>query len=197
VRSRNGNQSKETEETEKADGTDKERSEEALKAGWPVFLDIRHDREDRPMPRTHASKKRVRVQEISQEDLAAELADYSDRISTQVRTIAFGVLGLTWLLLVPRPDVPLPITVSKQALIVITLLCILAILAEFCQYLLAEKTTDETFDRAAAKGQSGTAAYDKASFTYRGQLFFYRLKFWLAIGAAGFLIFLLARALLE
>jgi hypothetical protein len=149
------------------------------------------------MPRAHASKKRPRVQELSQEELAKELADYSDRISTQVRTIAFGVLGITWFLLVPRPDAPIPIHVPKQALIGITLACVLAILAEFCQYLLAEKTTDETFDRAAARGPSGKAAYNAAAFTYKAQLFFYRLKFWLASGAAAFLVFLLARSLLD
>jgi hypothetical protein len=149
------------------------------------------------MPRAHVSKKRPRVQELTQDELAKELADFSDRISTQVRTIAFGVLGITWLLLVPRPDAPIPIHVPKQALIGITLACVLAILSEFLQYLLAEKTTDETFDRAAAKGPTGKAAYNAAAFTYEAQLFFYRLKFWLAFGAAAFLIYLLARALLD
>lgn len=148
------------------------------------------------MPRAHVSKKRPRVQEVSQEELAKELTDYSDRISTQVRTIAFGVLGITWLLLVPRPDTPIPIAVPKQALIGITLLSLLAILTEFCQYLFAEKTTDETFDRAAAKGPTGKAAYNAAAFTYRAQLFCYRLKTWLVSAAAVFLVLLLARSLL-
>jgi hypothetical protein len=150
-----------------------------------------------PHARTAKRRRKQASQELSQDQLAKELDNYSDRISTQVRTIAFGVLGLTWLLLVPRPDAPIPITVPKQALIVITITCILAIVAEFCQYLLGEKTTDETFDRAAAKGPAGTAAYDAAAFTYRAQLFLYRLKFWLALGAAGYLVFLLARSLLE
>jgi len=149
------------------------------------------------MPRAHVSKKRPRVQELTQDELAKELADFSDRISTQVRTIAFGVLGITWLLLVPRPDAPIPITVSKQALIWITLVCLLAILTEFCQYLFAEKSTDETFDRAAAKGLTGTAAYNAAAFTYRAQKFCYYLKRWLTLGAAVSLVILVARSLLD
>jgi hypothetical protein len=149
------------------------------------------------MPRAHALKKRTSVAQLSQEQLDAELADYSDRISTQLRTITFGVLGLAWLLLVPRPDARIAIVVPKSALIVITLACLLSILSEFCQYILAEQTVSETLRRAEAKGPMGKAAYNKASFTYKAQLFFYHLKRVLTLGAAGFLIFLLARALLE
>jgi hypothetical protein len=150
------------------------------------------------MPQARSKRRRKQAaEELSQDELANELDDYSDRVSTQVRTIAFGVLGFTWVLLVPRPDTSVLVTVPKNALILITLACILAILAEFCQYLLGEKTTDETFDRAAAKGPTGKAAYNAAAFSYKGQLFFYRLKLCLALGAAGFLVLLLARSLLE
>lgn len=135
-------------------------------------------------------------QELSQEELAEQLDDYSDRISTQIRTVNFGVLGLTWLLLVPKSDAHVQIVISRRPLISIALLCILAILTEFCQYLLAEKTVDETFERARVSSD-GKAAYDADAMTYRLQMVCYRIKLYLTLGAAGSLVFFLGKALLS
>lgn len=136
------------------------------------------------------------VEELSLDELAKQLDDYSDRISTQVRTVNLGVLGLTWLLLLPSSDVHAAFTVPRRALLAVTLCCILAILAEFGQYLLGERTVDETFNRAE-KSSTKSAAYDAATLSYRGQLVCYRAKLLLTFAAAGILLLVVGNALLS
>jgi hypothetical protein len=135
------------------------------------------------------------TEELTQDELADQLDGYSALISTQVRTVAFGILALTWVLLVQRSDDHVAVTVPRSPLLVIMLFCLLTLTSEFCQYLFAEKTVDEAFDRAV-ESPTGKAAYDAGTFSYRAQLVCYRLKLWLTFGAAGLLVLVLGKALL-
>jgi hypothetical protein len=154
-----------------------------------------------PVPRerpVHQLRRRrksgVKIAELTQGELARELDDYSGRISTLVRTLDFGILGLTWLFLVAKPDAHVAITLPRWSLLSVTLACLLAILAEFAQYLFGEKTVDETFSRAE-RSRSGKAAYDPDVFSYRAQLVCYRLKLLLTLAAAGLFVFVVGKAI--
>src|SRR6266480_2081760 len=113
---------------------------------------------------------------LSLQQLREELNTYSDRISTQLRTVNLGVLGLAWLLLLKKDELAtLASTISEEAVFGIALCCIVALLVDLSQYLLAEWVTDEAFDRAE-KSETKTTTYDAESIAYRAQLWCYHLK---------------------
>jgi hypothetical protein len=132
---------------------------------------------------------------LTLERLARELDTYSSQISTQLRTINIGVLGLSWLLLLGRPDVSRVATyVPERALLVVSLACILALLTDLAQYYLAEHTVDRAYDRASAS-ETKTTTFDDASWAYRMQSACYYAKSALTIAAAFMLVGLIVRAL--
>jgi hypothetical protein len=124
-------------------------------------------------------KKRRRRQsesELTLEELNKQLDAYSDRVSTQLRTINLGVLGITWLLLLKQHDVSeVAGRISQGWLLCIALTCIITIGFDILQYSLGERAVEEAFDRAE-KSESKKAAYDAESLTYRAQKWCYRLK---------------------
>ena len=124
------------------------------------------------------------------------LDTYSAAISTQVRTINLGVLGLSWLMLVGDEKMgKLAAKVSHPALLAISLVCLLALVFDLAQYLFGRRTVDAAFDAAAAS-ESRSAAYDTTSSSYRGAFWRYRFKLVLTLLGAMTLIALVARALI-
>jgi hypothetical protein len=152
-------------------------------------------REGAPLPPTTVAVHSA--DEPTLERLSKELDTYSDRISTQLRTVTLGVLGVTWLLLLKGEEVlAVSSRIPEKALLGIALSCVVALVVDLLQYLLAEKAVEDTFDRAGVS-ETRTAAYDRASWTYRAQLWCYRLKMFLTIGSAGTLVFFVGKALLS
>lgn len=133
--------------------------------------------------------------ELTLADLAKELDTYSTQISTQLRTVNLGTLGLTWLLLLKKDEVSaIADRISERALFAVALACVGALLVDFLQYLFAEKAVDDAYERAAAS-ETKTAGYDDASFPYRAQLWCYRVKLVLTFAATGALLILLGYGL--
>jgi hypothetical protein len=67
-------------------------------------------------------------------DTVVELQWLSDRLSAQVRTVAIGVLAVTWALLIsPLKSAP----IDQRALLWVALLALLTLLADLMQYVVA------------------------------------------------------------
>jgi hypothetical protein len=134
--------------------------------------------------------------ELTLSELRSELNALSDKISTQLRAVNLGVLGLVWLLLLKKAEVQtLAASIPETTLLLIALFCIVALLLELLQYLLGEWVVDRAYDVAEASA-SKTTSYDADSFAYRGQAWCYHLKKLLTVGAALWLVVEIGRALI-
>jgi hypothetical protein len=150
---------------------------------------------DRPPP--SASDRGARASGgQSRSDLAKELDTYSGAVSTQLRTINLGILGLVWLLLLRKEEMAwLAQRIPQKALLSVALVCLVELVLDLAQYLFAEKVVESAFDRASASS-NGMADYDEHSFVYRSQLFCYRAKLLLTFAAALACVGLIIGALL-
>jgi hypothetical protein len=147
------------------------------------------------MSRRRSTPKADPASELTLDQLESELKELSARISRQVRTVNVGILALAWTLLLKGKDVqPLVAKMPDKALLLVALLCILSVAADFCQYLFAETAVDATYDRAAAS-KTRTAGYDAECLSYRAQVWFYRAKLLLTAFAAIVVVILIAHAL--
>lgn len=68
------------------------------------------------------------------EKIHEDLDFATDRISTQVRTLTFGILALVWLFLSGNKDVPILKIGSRGPLLMIAGLCIATLLIDAMQY---------------------------------------------------------------
>lgn len=133
--------------------------------------------------------------ELTLEELNQQLDAYSDRVSTQLRTINLGVLGITWLLLSKQHDLTeIASRIPQRGLLCIALACIMTLGFDILQYRFAERAVEDTFDRAE-KSASKKAAYYADSLAYRAQNWCYRLKVTITGLNALALIALVGRAL--
>ncbi len=146
--------------------------------------------------RGHPKGTSPNPKEVSLDELAKTLDDYSETISKQVRTINFGILGLAWFFLLPRIDEHVAIALPRPMLLWITITCVLAILLEFAQYLLAERSVEEAFNRAE-KSPTNSAEYNEKSFAYQAQLWCYRAKLVLTFVSAVLFVVTLGHALFD
>jgi len=130
--------------------------------------------------------------------LAKDLDTYSATISTQVRTIALGVLGLSWAMLLGGQSVDAVASkLPRPWVIGISGACLIALLLDLFQYLLDYKATAAAYDKAAkVDGNDEDTTVDDQSFAYRAAFFCYRAKLLLAIGAATVLFGLIAYVLI-
>jgi hypothetical protein len=132
---------------------------------------------------------------LTLDELNDELDACSRSISTQLRTINFGVLGVAWVLLLKQHDVGrIADNISERGLLCVALACIVFLIADLLQYVFGERAADEAFDRAE-KSESQTASYHEESFDYRAQLCCYRFKLWLTCTTAFGLLVLVGWAL--
>jgi hypothetical protein len=101
-----------------------------------------------------------------------ELDFVSDRISTQVRTIALSVLALVWLFLAGGKGTPaLPAAPGRPWLLGVAAVIMAVLVADYLQYLFGYLATNAIRVRAEASGN------DAADFDYRDPR--YRLRAWL------------------
>jgi hypothetical protein len=132
---------------------------------------------------------------LTTEVLAKELDAYSTAISTQIRNINLGVLGLSWLLLLRDEKLgAIAERIPQQALLAISGFCIAAMALDLGQYLLAERFVGKAFDEAEKHGQSD--GYDTDSWAYRGHLACYYAKVSFTAAAAIALVGLTTYAVL-
>lgn len=150
----------------------------------------------------HRRGRRAHTTSVRRQDgltlaqLGKELDTYSVAISTQVRTINLGVLGLSWLMLLGDEKLAnVAPKLSHPALMAIALACLLALVLDLGQYLLGERAVLAAFDDAN-KSEQGSAEYNEASFAYRAPFWCYRAKLVLTLMAAAMLIALVSHALI-
>lgn len=116
--------------------------------------------------------------QITVQDTMAELTTLSDRISTQVRWFAGGVVALLWGLLVTPPA---GIRVSSAGLIAVGLLAVSVLFADFLQYscgFMAVRRTHNTLLRVPDHVLSG---YDTGDPRYVARTIFFWGKQILAV----------------
>lgn len=128
-------------------------------------------------------------------ELGKELDTYSGAISSQLRTVNFGILGLVWVLLLRKAEMAwLAQRIPEKALLGVALASLLGLVLDLVQYLFAEKVVDEAFDRAT-KSPEGRAEYDDRSLAYRSQFVCYRAKLVLTFASVLACLGLIAGAL--
>ncbi len=126
-------------------------------------------------------------------DILEELQFLSDRISTQVRTLALGVLALTWGLLIGESDVAKDIASQmKSQLLMIGGLSVLVMFADFLQYVFGYINTNDVLKRVE-KSNLQEAKFDTSSFSYRLRKWFFLLKQWLTVVLVLWLLLVLIR----
>jgi hypothetical protein len=125
------------------------------------------------------------------EQLRKELDTYSALVSTRLRAIALGVLGISWALLLKTEEVlPLADRIPRIGLLGAIAAALVALLADLSQYLAAESAAGSAFERAALDS-SRSADLDGDSFAYRAQLWCYWAKLVLTVAAAVCVVVLL------
>jgi len=143
------------------------------------------------MARARAGDAMAKLTEVLE-----ELDFVTDRISTQVRTIALSVLAVAWLFLVGGKDAPvLPTSPDKAWLLRIAAVSIATLVADYLQYLFGFWATDAVRRKAEAEGAT-TADYDYGDLRWRVRSWLFWIKQILALTAVGGLAAVCAGALL-
>ena len=124
-------------------------------------------------------------------DVYSDLDFATDRLSTQVRTLALGVLALVWTFLSAAKEViPLKLGGSKEPLVLIGALCVLALLLDLLQYV-AFYISANGVRKQAEKAKSDEAEYDEKSAARIAQNSLFWAKQLAMIGAAVWLLALI------
>jgi len=129
-------------------------------------------------------------------EIYEELDFVSDRISTQVRTIALSVLALAWLFLAGgkgRPE--LPAQPGRPLLLGVAGVSVLVLVADYLQYVCGYLATNAVRDAAEA-ARKDTAEFDYGDWRYRARTGLFWLKQILTAVAAGGILFAVVEALL-
>jgi hypothetical protein len=131
----------------------------------------------------------------SKTDILKELAFVTDRLSTQVRSVALGVLAFSWGLIVSDSRVAQDLReLLIKNLVGIGAAAIVVMLFDFLQYLAGYSNTMKAYKEMASSG-TDHAEYDEASKSFKLRKFFFYAKMvsvtltvlWL-VGALGYWI---------
>ena len=122
-------------------------------------------------------RKPIKAQALPTKQSVMENLDWvTDRLSNQVRTVAIGVLALSWGLLVGNSTAAK--AVSEQQLLMIGLLAVVVMFCDFLQYVFGYQNTFRLYQSMQQQGLE-TARYPDDWF-YRGRKFCFYAKQWLA-----------------
>jgi hypothetical protein len=133
-----------------------------------------------------------RIAEVKKplEEIYEDLNFASDRISSQVRTLTFGVLALVWLFLSGNKDAPILKIGSHSPLVIIAGLCIATLLVDAIQYWAMYRSARKVLQDADNHNRK-EAEYDDRSFMRIIQQDCFWAKQLLAVIAAIWLIVLI------
>ena len=107
-------------------------------------------------------------------EIAKELEFISDKLSTQVRTVALGLLAITWAILVGDSTFLRKLSEGLgKRLLLIAVLSILVLLVDFIQYVIGYMYVHKTL-KAAERQDLTEIDYDPESPLYR----FRSILFW-------------------
>lgn len=112
---------------------------------------------------------------MEEKDLLDRQREVTDKVSTQVRTLAIGLIAFTWTALTTdTPTVKAMAALVWPWLLLIAGFCFAALLADYGQYVCARLVVDEAY----AYGQDGKGqfSYNTKTWAYRAQTWFYLLK---------------------
>ena len=99
----------------------------------------------------------------------------TDKVSTQVRTLAIGLIAFTWTALTAdTPTVKAMAALVWPWLLLMAVFCFAALLADYGQYVCARMVVDEAY--AHGKDRSNQFSYNTRMLAYRAQTWFYLLK---------------------
>lgn len=124
-------------------------------------------------------------------DVLDELTSVSNRLSTQVRTVALGILALTWGLLVGDSTAAKDISSHWRGnLVALGGLAVFVMFLDFLQYVAGYRNVRALLRKMEKEGLE-EARYDDTSWSWRLRLFFFNAKQWaLAINVTWLLIVL-------
>ena len=111
--------------------------------------------------------------------------DVSGQVSTQTRTLALGMLAISWALLTVHDD-PLrtmALSVSRFWMLSLAVCAVLVIAFDLLQYV-AATTVAEKATKDAEAVPAKTALYDNTTPAYKAQAWLYHAKFYLLIAGA-------------
>jgi hypothetical protein len=119
----------------------------------------------------------------------------SDRISTQVRTLAVGVLAVVWLFLSGSKDVAaLNLSAGKRQLLTVAGLCVLTLLIDAVHYV-ASYLSSNAVRKAAEKANKTEAEYDVNSAMRRVQETCFWAKQITSVLATAWLLVIIVRSI--
>jgi len=128
-------------------------------------------------------------------EIYQELDFVSDRISTQVRQIALGVLAVAWLFLVGGKDKPpLPAPPGRLWLLGVAAVSIAVLVADYLQYVFGYWATNAVRRKAEAAKQTATE-FNLRDLRYRARTWLFWLKQVLAMMAVAGLAVAIIQAL--
>jgi len=128
-------------------------------------------------------------------NIYAALDFASDRISTQVRTLALGVLAVVWLFLSGSKDVAaLNLSAGNRQLLSVAGLCVFTLLIDAVQYV-ASYLSSNAVRKAAEKANETKAEYDENSAMRRVQQACFWAKQITAVLATGWLLVIIVRSI--
>jgi hypothetical protein len=107
------------------------------------------------------------------QDTSTQLDWLSDRISTQVRWFAAGVVALVWGLLVTPPAT---VKLSPRVLLVVALFAVSVLFFDFLQYAVGYLSVRHLHREILGAPDQSVAGFDTTDPRYRARLFFFWLK---------------------
>ena len=110
---------------------------------------------------------------VTTQDTHAQLDWLSDRISTQVRWFAAGVLALVWGLLVTPPA---SLKLSPRILLVVALLAVSVLFFDFLQYAVGYLSVQRTHREILKAPEHSVSGFDTTDFCYRARRVFFWTK---------------------
>jgi hypothetical protein len=127
----------------------------------------------------------------SKKNIMKDLDFLSDRISTQVRTVALGLLAMSWGLLIGRSDVAIKIAGDmKKSLMFIGGIAFLTMFLDFLQYFFGYLYTSSLLKQMEREKREETRfSYSDCRYVFRTYLFWGKQIF-LIIGVLWFVIVL-------
>jgi len=125
---------------------------------------------------------------VKKTELITELDFVTDKISSQVRTVAIGVLALAWGLLIGESSTAKAITVHiKWHLLLAGAAAIFTMFLDFLQYVVGYQSTLALYKEMKAAGVE-EGQFDTKSSLYRLRGFLFNAKIWALIATVLWLL---------
>ena len=133
---------------------------------------------------------------VEKPEVIEQLNQLTDRLSTQVRTVALAVLALTWGLLIGESDVALSVTQSlKTHLLAIGAMAIVVMFMDFLQYVCGHRNTSRLLSKMEEKDLKETE-YDYEALSYKCRRWLFLSKQWVLAFTVIWLLIVLGKWLL-